>query len=63
MTARNMKSLLMLQVHDELVFEALNDELDELRKLVIHEMENALPLGEVPVVVDTGTGSNWLEAH
>jgi len=63
MQSKNMKSLMMLQVHDELVFEAFNDELDELRKLVIYEMENALLLGDVPVVVDTGIGKNWLEAH
>jgi DNA polymerase-1 len=57
------KSIMMLQVHDELVFEALNDELAELTELVVAQMESALSLGDVPVVVDTGTGANWLEAH
>jgi DNA polymerase-1 len=63
MRKRKMKSLMMIQVHDELVFEVLNDELDELRDLVKEKMENALSLGDVPVVVDTGIGKNWFEAH
>lgn len=63
MKKRGMKSLMTMQVHDELVFDTLKSELDELRSLVIDKMESALPLGEVPVVVDTGTGNNWLEAH
>jgi DNA polymerase-1 len=58
-----LKSLMLLQVHDELVFEALKSEIDKLTALVVKEMENALSLGDVPVVVDTGTGTNWLEAH
>jgi DNA polymerase-1 len=56
-------SKMMLQVHDELVFEVLKDELDFLRANVIQLMSDALPLGEVPVVVETGTGTNWFEAH
>lgn len=63
MKALNMRSLMMLQVHDELVFEAMPGELDELRALVKETMEAALPLGEVPVLVETGTGNNWDEAH
>lgn len=63
MTKGNFKSLMMLQVHDELVFEVITDELDDLQQLVKAEMESALGLGDVPVVVDTGVGSNWLEAH
>ena len=58
---KNAKTKLLLQVHDELVFELHKDELDlieEIRKL----MSDALPLS-VPVVVDCGTGNNWLEAH
>ncbi|HPR04204.1 MAG TPA: DNA polymerase, partial [Deltaproteobacteria bacterium] len=57
-----MKSRMVLQVHDELVFEAAFDEIDELKALVRHEMENAYPLA-VPVHVDIGTGSSWAEAH
>lgn len=63
MKRNNMKSKMMLQVHDELVFEAHVDELDDLKNLVISLMSSALPLGEVPVLVETGTGKNWFEAH
>lgn len=59
---RGLKSKMILQVHDELVFDALKTELEELRELVVTEMQNALPL-KVPVVVDTGVGANWLDAH
>lgn len=62
MISANMKSALILQVHDELVFDAHKNELDELQHLVKHEMENAIRLN-VPVVVEMGTGHNWLEAH
>ncbi|MBX3042655.1 MAG: DNA polymerase I [Candidatus Kapabacteria bacterium] len=62
-TQNNLKSKMMLQVHDELVFEAHNDELKDLRNNVIRLMSESLSLGEVPVIVDTGTGSNWFEAH
>jgi len=57
-----MQSKMMLQVHDELVFDAHLDELDTLKAIVNDKMVNALPLS-VPVVVEMNTGSNWLEAH
>ena len=57
-----MQSKMILQVHDELVFDARLDELTELKALVRDKMVNALPLS-VPVVVEMNTGSNWLEAH
>jgi DNA polymerase-1 len=57
-----MQSKMILQVHDELVFDAHLDELDELKSIVENKMVNALPLS-VPVVVEMNTGSNWLEAH
>jgi len=63
MKSLHMKSLMMLQVHDELVFEAMPDEVSELTALVKETMEAALPLGDVPVLVETGTGNNWDEAH
>ncbi|MGA2298018.1 MAG: DNA polymerase, partial [FCB group bacterium] len=63
MKNRKMKSMMTIQVHDELVFEVFNEELDELTELVKKQMESALPLGEIPVLVDTGTGNNWFEAH
>ena len=56
------KSPMILQVHDELVFDVRRDELDALRAMVASEMEQAFKL-EVPLVVDTGVGENWLQAH
>ena len=55
------KSKMLLQVHDELVFEVPPDELETVQKVVKHEMENAAQLS-VPLVVDLGTGVNWLES-
>lgn len=60
--AGNFKSKMLLQVHDELVFDAYKPELEKLKKLVKEEMENAYKL-TVPLVVDLGVGENWLEAH
>ncbi|MDG2397939.1 MAG: DNA polymerase I, partial [Candidatus Marinimicrobia bacterium] len=57
-----MESKMVLQVHDELVFEVRDEELDTLKSLVIAEMESALPLS-VPIVVDCGHGKSWFEAH
>ena len=57
-----MQSKMILQVHDELVFDAHLDELDTLKAIVQDRMVNALPLS-VPVVVEMNTGTNWLEAH
>lgn len=61
LTDGGFKSKMLLQVHDELVFEVPPDELDEVKKVVKHEMENAAQLS-VPLVVDLGTGANWLES-
>ena len=57
-----MQSKMILQVHDELVFDAHLDELSELKALVSEKMVNAMPLS-VPVIVEINTGNNWLEAH
>ena len=51
-----------LQVHDELVFDVLKPELDEVKQLVIENMENAAKLA-VPLIAEAGTGTNWLNAH
>jgi len=59
---RNMRSRMILQVHDELVFDAHKDEVDELKKLVADNMSGAIQM-RVPLVVDMNTGANWLEAH
>jgi DNA polymerase-1 len=56
-----MKSKMVLQVHDELVFDAHKDEIDKLRNIVRDGMENAVSL-KVPIVADMGVGDNWLEA-
>ena len=53
---------MLLQVHDELVFDVLKEELDEVKPLVEHRMKTALSL-KVPVEVGMGVGKNWLEAH
>ena len=58
----NLKSKMILQVHDELVFEVPLKEVDEMKTLVKGRMEKALKL-RVPVKVEIGTGNNWLEAH
>jgi DNA polymerase-1 len=58
---RNRQASMLLQVHDELVFEVPPNELDELRKLVKHEMETVHRL-EVPLLVDLGSGPNWRDA-
>ena len=63
MKVRSLRSVMMLQVHDELVFEVVPEELDEMKALVKETMESALPLGNVPVLVETGVGMNWDEAH
>ncbi len=54
---------MILQVHDELVFEVPVGELEQVREIVVRGMRDALPLGRVPVVVEVGTGGDWLEAH
>lgn len=59
---KKFKSKMVLQVHDELVFDAHKDEIDELIPLVKKLMEDSLPLN-VPIAVDTGVGDNWLDAH
>lgn len=60
--AQNLKSRMILQVHDELNFNVYKDEADRIKQLVLDEMENAIQLS-VPLIADCGTGDNWLEAH
>jgi len=62
LSERSFKSKMLLQVHDELVFDVFKPELEEIRVLIKSEMENAFTL-KVPLVVDIDTGNNWLEAH
>ncbi len=58
----NYKTKMILQVHDELLFEVPKTELDEITKIVVNEMENAMSL-DVPLKVDYGIGRSWYEAH
>ena len=60
--AKNLKSKMLLQVHDELIFDVPKSELKELKQMVQYEMENAFKLS-VPLDVEVGVGNNWLEAH
>ncbi|MFT7156037.1 MAG: DNA polymerase-1 [Parvicella sp.] len=60
--SENYKSKMLLQVHDELVFDAHKDEVDKLTKMVKFEMENAFKM-DVPLLVESGLAENWLEAH
>jgi DNA polymerase-1 len=57
-----LKAKMILQVHDELIFEVLPEELERVKEIVIAEMAGAADL-DVPLKVDWGTGKNWLEAH
>jgi DNA polymerase I len=59
---RSFRTKMILQVHDELVFDVYKPELEEIKSIVKYEMGNALTL-KVPLTVDMGTGENWLEAH
>lgn len=64
MKTGNWQSKMILQVHDELVFDAVASEVDSLKELIIRCMTTAMPLPhEVPVEAEVGMGSNWLEAH
>lgn len=58
----NFKSKMLLQVHDELVFDAHKDELETIKPIIQNEMENAFTMS-VPLDVEIGLGKNWLEAH
>ncbi len=59
---KNLQSKMILQVHDELVFDVLQSELEQVKEIVQQEMENAYPLS-IPLTVEIGEGKNWLEAH
>lgn len=59
---KQLQSKMILQIHDELLFDVVKDELKEVESIVQHCMKTALHL-EVPIVVEMGVGRNWLEAH
>jgi DNA polymerase-1 len=60
---QKLHSKMILQVHDELVFDARKDELDRLKPIIEKEMKEAIPELSVPILVEMGEGKNWLEAH
>lgn len=62
MTSRGLKSKMTLQVHDELVFDVVKSELDEVKHLVVNLMEQAAVLA-VPLIAEAGVGDSWLSAH
>ncbi|OUL62299.1 DNA polymerase I [Flavobacterium sp. AJR] len=62
LTSENWKSKMLLQVHDELVFDVHNSELEKIQPMIKHEMENAFIMA-VPLEVELGLGKDWLEAH
>lgn len=62
LTEGNWKSKMLLQVHDELVFDVHNSELEKIKPIIKYEMEHAFTLA-VPLEVEMGNGNNWLEAH
>ncbi|MGM0406902.1 MAG: DNA polymerase, partial [Bacteroidota bacterium] len=59
---QNLKTKMILQVHDELIFDVYKPELEQVKELVKNKMENAVMLS-IPLTVDLGSGENWLEAH
>jgi DNA polymerase-1 len=64
MKKEGFKSRMILQVHDELVFDATKDEVQELKPLIIECMQAAMVLpNKVPVIAECGEGKNWLDAH
>jgi DNA polymerase-1 len=64
MQKENLKSKMILQVHDELIFDTLIEEKEVLKKLIVENMQTAMELPNgVPVIAECGEGNNWLEAH
>jgi DNA polymerase-1 len=62
MKTEKYKSKMILQVHDELIFEVISDEFERLKEMVLFEMSNAVKL-DIPLKVDWGMGNSWFEAH
>ena len=62
LVAENWQSKMLLQVHDELVFDVHNAELEKIQPMIKYEMENAFIM-DVPLEIEIGIGKNWLEAH
>ena len=63
MRKEKFRSQMILQVHDELVFDVRKDEVNALKPLIVEKMQSAMPHLKVPILVEVGVGENWLEAH
>jgi len=63
MKEKKYQSKMIMQVHDELVFDIYKPELEEMTEMIVDKMRNALPELTVPIIVEPGTGQTWLEAH
>ncbi len=63
MRKHHCKSVMILQIHDELIFDVHHSEVDWMKKKVVEIMQQALPLQQVPIVAEVGIGPNWLDAH
>ncbi|RWU07538.1 DNA polymerase I [Pedobacter chitinilyticus] len=62
MTAQNLQSKMTMQVHDELVFDVIKGEQEQVKEIITHRMKTAIKT-EVPIEIEIGEGLNWLEAH
>lgn len=62
LVAKNLRSRMTMQVHDELIFDVPNDEIEIVKPIIVENMKNAIKT-EVPIMVEIGVGANWLEAH
>ena len=60
---KGLQTKMILQVHDELVFDVPKDELEKVKPIIHDLMSNAIPNLQVPILVEMGVGNNWLEAH
>ena len=63
MVKQGLQSKMILQVHDELVFDVYKPELEQMKELVESKMASAIAGLQVPILVEAGIGENWLEAH
>jgi DNA polymerase-1 len=62
MQKENLSSKMILQVHDEIIFDCLKSEKEKLEKILIEEMQDVVKLS-IPLTIDVGEGNNWLQAH
>ena len=62
MKEAGIRSRMVLQIHDELMFDAIPSEVETLKKIIVDEMENVIQLS-IPLTVECNYGKNWLEAH